>query len=1398
MTFSRRALFGVVALVASITIPSVFADEQLSVYLHEDALGTRRFAASLGPIPEQASTTPLELVVLVDTSASQTGLYRETALAAVEALVGAVEPGSQVRLMAVDLDARPLHEGAFEPGSAGASEALASLREVAPLGTTDLNAALSAAIDTLRLAPAGTSRAVVYVGDGLSTTGQQIDAALADVLRTLRTERIAVSSYAIGPRRDAALLAAIANQTGGNLYADAPMELAGDDLTVDRATQENVSRGARVGRTLAAWAQATVAWPASITGGDSVTRLYPDSPLPLRSDRDTVLLGELADNATSVSLTVSEGDSSNVWTAAVPPSDDVHAYLVDLVDNSARDGGRSLTTLGTAGLEETGRTLLSGIDNLAELAERAVSIGDQESAQRISQAVLRRDPGNPRAQTVQALIERGAAAPDGIRTAQLEFAEPIEPGDALIMTQEPTPALTDGAMVPEDGFLPGEGQIIDGVIVNPNDLDSGYVDQGFYPPSEVVVDGRFLSSVERNRRVFAQLIEKEVQNAIADARAEMSEDPAAATQRLKLTLQSVNQAPELIAAVRAGLVDRLQSALREASRAAAIKDDVDRERQAALAATRERRLLLDRLELRREREKQLIERFNALVDEERFDEAAKVALEAEKIDPEGVAPRVARVWGQLKRYHEFNQDLRRQRDAAFLATMGEVEKSFVPFPDDPAIVYPDPEVWSDLTERRRKYASVDLAGESDSEQKINAELKKPLRSSLDFQDTALEEIITFIREEYEIEIQLDEPGLDDAGIGPDEPVSVNLRNISLRSALRLMLKPLELTYIVSDEVLLITSEQQALERLSVKVYPVADLVLPIVTPQVTGLGGGGGGGGGGLGGGGGGGGLGGGGGGLGGGGGGGGFGGGGGGQFAVPDTGSTAPQSETQLEPLFLGSSFTEKNSAAKTSAPASNLERTTAKQPEAGDISDSDSPAESDAAEAADQAREQARELMSQKRYEEVSELILASIRAGKPQPWMYESLAIALELSGKNSTDVERALMSAVDFATSNEQLLAIARYLVGAGHDTRAVEVCRLAIANDPTFTEALGLALRAARRADKLPDLEWVALEIVSRSWPLEQATIEQTAHGIADTLAERYHSAGDTAGAERVTAQLLEATRRDCVVTATWAGEADLDLAVQEPGGAICWVGEPMTAGGGVSLADEGNLDAEDAEHTESYVCSRGFPGKYRVSVRRAWGEVAADTATISVTLASGTPNEETITRQVKLGEAGEAIVEFEMASGRRDEAVETQQIAGAIRRQQAIGQAALAQQLSSLSGDGPVSLRPDEIRRRRLALARQGAGVGFQPVITTLPDGTNFQATAVVSADRRYVRVTAVPFFSGIAGVETFQFVGSGTAGGNNGGAGGGAAGGGLGGGGGGLGGGGGAGGFGGGFGAGS
>ncbi len=51
--------------------------------------------------------------------------------------------------------------------------------------------------------------------------------------------------------------------------------------------------------------------------------------------------------------------------------------------------------------------------------------------------------------------------------------------------------------------------------------------------------------------------------------------------------------------------------------------------------------------------------------------------------------------------------------------------------------------------------------------------------------------------------------------------------------------------------------------------------------------------------------------------------------------------------------------------------------------------------------------------------------------------------------------------------------------------------------------------------------------------------------------------------------------------------------------------------------------------------------------------------------------------------------------------------------------------------------------------------VAHQPIITLLPDGTNLNVQAVVSADRQYVKLRLMPYFTQVTEVTTFTFDGS-------------------------------------------
>jgi tetratricopeptide (TPR) repeat protein len=121
-------------------------------------------------------------------------------------------------------------------------------------------------------------------------------------------------------------------------------------------------------------------------------------------------------------------------------------------------------------------------------------------------------------------------------------------------------------------------------------------------------------------------------------------------------------------------------------------------------------------------------------------------------------------------------------------------------------------------------ASVSLASDAEARAKIEAELREP--TQLEFVETPLTDVIDYLKERHKIEIQLDRRALSDVGIGTDTPVTRNLQGVSLKSALRLMLRELELTYIIKDGVVLITTPERAESELETRIYPVGDLVLP--------------------------------------------------------------------------------------------------------------------------------------------------------------------------------------------------------------------------------------------------------------------------------------------------------------------------------------------------------------------------------------------------------------------------------------------------------------------------------------------------------------------------------------------------------------------------------------------
>jgi len=100
------------------------------------------------------------------------------------------------------------------------------------------------------------------------------------------------------------------------------------------------------------------------------------------------------------------------------------------------------------------------------------------------------------------------------------------------------------------------------------------------------------------------------------------------------------------------------------------------------------------------------------------------------------------------------------------------------------------------------------------------------RMWLEFVDAPLKDVADYLSSEHSINVVLDERALDDVGIDTAAPVTIALRKATLGTALRLMLSQLHLTFIVEDDVLLITTPEESERRLRTVVYDVTDLLKP--------------------------------------------------------------------------------------------------------------------------------------------------------------------------------------------------------------------------------------------------------------------------------------------------------------------------------------------------------------------------------------------------------------------------------------------------------------------------------------------------------------------------------------------------------------------------------------------
>lgn len=107
-----------------------------------------------------------------------------------------------------------------------------------------------------------------------------------------------------------------------------------------------------------------------------------------------------------------------------------------------------------------------------------------------------------------------------------------------------------------------------------------------------------------------------------------------------------------------------------------------------------------------------------------------------------------------------------------------------------------------------------------------AAIRRALAATIDFEfdHVPLGELARSLSRTYQIIVLPDLKALEEESIALDLPITAHLRGVTLSEALRVTLKPLDMTFLVRDEALLLTTTAEAEALLTTKVYPVYDLV----------------------------------------------------------------------------------------------------------------------------------------------------------------------------------------------------------------------------------------------------------------------------------------------------------------------------------------------------------------------------------------------------------------------------------------------------------------------------------------------------------------------------------------------------------------------------------------------
>ncbi len=278
--------------------------------------------------------------------------------------------------------------------------------------------------------------------------------------------------------------------------------------------------------------------------------------------------------------------------------------------------------------------------------------------------------------------------------------------------------------------------------------------------------------------------------------------------------------PSKVAILRRPVEDRLQ-------RLRTLKAQRDFEREQLTS----KRGIFDRQQHNKDVEEQkkkhvaeMMTQYDTLYKEGKYREAEMTAQKTLDLDPDNVAAAAAFKIAQMRERLENYDKMAKNNEQYNLDALNDSQNQ------GPSVVVNPLKFDEERTKvsKKRKDYSRGMWPETKSarEREIERRLLMPI-PGLNFKDTTLEQVINDLADMTGVNVVPDRAALQEAGVGLDRPLTLSVHNVSLKSALNLLLRQVHLTYQIKDEALQITTEENAKGKLKRVTYPVADLVVPV-------------------------------------------------------------------------------------------------------------------------------------------------------------------------------------------------------------------------------------------------------------------------------------------------------------------------------------------------------------------------------------------------------------------------------------------------------------------------------------------------------------------------------------------------------------------------------------------